>query len=160
MAKLRNLTDLQKLSLDITRGKVEKYSMTEGSDVIREAILEACGMENGWDVYKFQQNKYEVYRILSETITVAISELMIDKYRDWVDFKDTALGDIAEFRVTNNDLFKVGLVADGTNQLRRQKLLQGKLAMTGFPMGVKIYAEFLDFMMGKIDWQDLVSKPV
>lgn len=158
MAKLRNLTDLQKLSLDITRGKVEKYSMTEGSDVIREAILEACGMENGWDVYKFQQNKYEVYRILSETITVAISELMIDKYRDWVDFKDTALGDIAEFRVTNNDLFKVGLVADGTNQLRRQKLLQGKLAMTGFPMGVKIYAEFLDFMMGKIDWQDLVNR--
>ena len=157
MAKLRNLTDLQKLSLDITRGKVEKYSATEGSDVIREAILEACGMENGWDVYKFQQNKYEVYRILSETITVAISELMIDKYRDWVDFKDTALGDIAEFRVTNNDLFKVGLVADGTNQLRRQKLLQGKLAMTGFPMGVKIYAEFLDFMMGKIDWQDLVT---
>lgn len=158
MAKLRNLTDLQKLSLDITRGKVEKYSMTEGSDVIREAILEVCGMENGWDVYKFQQNKYEVYRILSETITVAISELMIDKYRDWVDFKDTALGDIAEFRVTNNDLFKVGLVADGTNQLRRQKLLQGKLAMTGFPMGVKIYAEFLDFMMGKIDWQDLVNR--
>lgn len=160
MAKLRNLTDLQKLSLDITRGKVEKYSMAEGSDVIREAILEACGMENGWDVYKFQQNKYEVYRILSETITVAISELMIDKYRDWVDFKDTALGDIAEFRVTNNDLFKVGLVADGTNQLRRQKLLQGKLAMTGFPMGVKIYAEFLDFMMGKIDWQDLVNRVV
>jgi len=132
--------------------------MTEGSDVIREAILDACGMENGWDVYKFQQNKYEVYRILSETITVAISELMIDKYRDWVDFKDTALGDIAEFRVTNNDLFKVGLVADGTNELRRQKLLQGRLAMTGFPMGVKIYAEFLDFMMGKIDWQDLVNR--
>ena len=158
MAKLRNLTDLQKLSLDITKGRVEKYSMTEGSDVIREAILEACGMENGWDVYKFQQNKYEVYRILSETITVAISELMIDRYRDWVDFKDTALGDVAEFRVTNNDLFKVGLVADGTNQLRRQKLLQGKLAMTGFPMGVKIYAEFLDFMMGKIDWQDLVNR--
>jgi len=158
MAKLRNLTDLQKLSLDIAKGKVEKYSMTEGSDVIREAILDACGMENGWDVYKFQQNKYEVYRILSETITVAISELMIDKYRDWVDFKDTALGDIAEFRVTNNDLFKVGLVADGTNELRRQKLLQGRLAMTGFPMGVKIYAEFLDFMMGKIDWQDLVNR--
>ena len=29
MAKLRNLTDLQKLSLDIVKGKVEKYSMTE-----------------------------------------------------------------------------------------------------------------------------------
>ena len=63
MARLRNLTDLQKLSLDIVKGKVEKYSANEGSDVIRQAILEACGMENGWDVYKFQQNKYEVYRM-------------------------------------------------------------------------------------------------
>ena len=25
-------------------------------------------------------------------------------------------------------------------------------------MGVKIYAEFLDFMMGKIDWQDMVNR--
>lgn len=158
MAKLRNLTDLQKLSLDICKGKVEKYSATEGSDVIRQAIAEACGMENGFDIYKFQQNKYEVYRILSETVTIALSELMIEKYRDWVDFKDVALGDTVSFNITNNDLFRVGLVADGTNEMRRQKLLQGKLAMTGFPMGVKIYAEFLDFMMGKIDWQDLVSR--
>ena len=158
MAKLRNLTDLQKLSLDITKGRVEKYSATEGSDVIREAILEACGMENGWDVYKFQENKFKVFRILSETITVSLSEMMIDKYREWVDFKDVALGDTVQFTVTNNDLFKVGLVADGTNQLRRQKLLQGRLAMTGFPMGVKIYAEFLDFMMGKVDWNELVAR--
>lgn len=158
MAKLRNLTDLQRLSLDICKGRVEKYSASEGSEVIRQAILDACGMNEGWDVYKFQQNKYEVYRILSETVTIALSEMVIDKYRDWVDFKDVALGDTVEFRVTNNDLFKVGLVADGTNEMRRQKLLQGKLAMTGFPMGVKIYAEFLDFMMGKIDWADLVSR--
>ena len=87
MAKLRNLTDLQKLSLDIVKGKVEKYSANEGSDVIRQAILEACDMGENWDVYKFQAKKYEVYRILSETITVAISEMMIDKYRDWVDLR-------------------------------------------------------------------------
>ena len=51
MARLRNLTDLQKLSLDIVKGKVEKYSANEGSDVIRQAILEACDMGENWDVY-------------------------------------------------------------------------------------------------------------
>ena len=58
MARLRNLTDLQKLSLDIVKGKVEKYSANEGSDVIRQAILEACDMGENWDVYKFQYKKY------------------------------------------------------------------------------------------------------
>ena len=68
MAKLRNLTDLQKLSLDIVKGKVEKYSANEGSDVIRQAILEACDMGENWDVYKFQAKKYEVFRYCGRAV--------------------------------------------------------------------------------------------
>lgn len=150
------LTDLQKLSLDICRGKVEKYSVEEGSDVIRQAILDACGGE--YDMYRFQQNKYEVYRILSESITIALAEMVVDKYKDFVDVKDVALGDTVEFYVTNNELFKVGLVADGTNELRRQRIVGSKLAMTGFPMGVKIYSEWLDFVLAKTDWQEFISR--
>lgn len=150
------LTDLQKLSLDICRGKVEKYSTEEGSQVIRQAVLDACGGE--YDMYKFQANKYEVYRILSESITIALAELVVDKYKDFVDVKDVALGDTVEFYVNNNELFKVGLVADGTNELRRQRIVGSKLAMTGFPMGVKIYSEWLDFVLGKTDWADFVQR--
>ena len=101
--------------------KVEKYSTTEANDVLRNAIFEAMGT-NEWDIYAFQENKYRVFKILSETITIAIAQKTIDKYRNWVEIKDVALGDIAEFKVMNGDLFKVGYVADGTNQLRRQRL--------------------------------------
>lgn len=153
---MAKLTDLQKLSLDIVRGKVEKYSVEEGSDVIRKAVLDACGGE--WDIYRFQQNKYEVYRILSEAVTIALAELVVDKYRDFVDVKDVALGDTVEFHVTNNELFKVGLVADGTNEMRRQRIVGSKLTMTGFPMGVKIYTEWLDFVLGKTDWNEFVQR--
>ena len=150
------LTDLQKLSLDICRGKVEKYSVEDGSQVIRQAILDACG--GTFDMYRFQQNKYEVYRILSETITIALAEMVVDKYKDFVEVKDVALGDTVEFYVTNNELFKVGMVADGTNQLRRQRIVGSKLAMTGFPLGVKIYTEWLDFVLGKTDWAEFIQR--
>lgn len=156
---MAKLTALQALSLDIVNNKVEKYSNTEANDVLRNAILEAMGTAN-WDVYAFQENKYKVFKILSETITIAVAQKTIDKYRNWVEIKDVALGDIAEFKVMNGDLFKVGYVADGTNQLRRQRLANGRLAMTSFPMGLKIYEELVLFMTGRIDWNELVNRVV
>ena len=78
---MAKLTNLQKLSLDVCRGSVEKYSVKDGSDAIRAQILEAMGTQE-WDVYKFQQNKFEVYRILSEAITVALAEMTLGKYND------------------------------------------------------------------------------
>ena len=156
---MAKLTALQALSLDIVNNKVEKYSNTEANDVLRNAILEAMGTSE-WDMYAFQENKYKVFKILSETITIAIAQKTIDKYRNWIEIKDVALGDIAEFKVMNGDLFKVGYVADGTNQLRRQRLTNGRLAMTSFPMGLKIYEELVLFMTGRIDWNDLVNRVV
>ena len=154
---MAKLTNLQKLSLDVCRGSVEKYSVKDGSDAIRAQILEAMGTQE-WDVYKFQQNKFEVYRILSEAITVALAEMTLGKYNDWVEYKDLALGDTVEFYIPNTDLFEVGYVADGTNQMRRQRIVNKKLAMSGFPLGIKVYEEFLSFMMGRVDWQELVRR--
>ncbi|MGL5348275.1 MAG: hypothetical protein ACRDA3_13070 [Peptostreptococcaceae bacterium] len=154
---MAKLTNLQKLSLDVCRGSVEKYSVKDGSDAIRRQILEAMGTDE-WDIYKFQQNKFEVYRILSEAITVALAELTLGKYDDWVEYKDLALGDTVEFYIPNNDLFEVGYVADGTNELRRQRITNKKLAMSGFPLGLKIYEEFLSYMMGRVDWSDMVNR--
>lgn len=154
---MAKLTNLQKLSLDVCRGSVEKYSVKDGSDAIRAQILEAMGTQE-WDVYKFQQNKFEVYRILSEAITVALAEMTLGKYNDWVEYKDLALGDTVEFYIPNTDLFEVGYVADGTNQMRRQRIVNKKLAMSGFPLGIKVYEEFLSFMMGRVDWAELVRR--
>ena len=59
----------------------------------------------------------------------------MDKYNSWVDFRNVALGDTTEFIVPNNDLFEVGLVSRGNDNLIRQRILGNKLQMTGFPMG-------------------------
>ena len=106
----------------------------------------------------FEHNKHLVFKILSEILDETVGRVILKKYNDWVDFRSVALGDTTEFIVPNNDLFEVGLVAHGTDSLIRQRILGNKIQMSGFPMGVKIYAEYLDFVMGKIDFAMMVQR--
>lgn len=133
-------------------------SEDEANELIRNAILKAAGCENGWDPYLFQHNKHLVFKILSEILDEVVGEQIMKQYETWVDFRSVALGDTIEFRVPNNDLFEVGIVADGTDNLRRQRIMHNKIAMNSFQLGLKIYEEYLMFVMGKIDWNDMVSR--
>lgn len=133
-------------------------SEDEANELIRKAILKAAGCENGWDKYMFEHNKHLVFKILSEILDEVVGEQVAKQYEEWVDFRSVALGDTIEFNVPNNDLFEVGIVADSTDNLRRQRILHGKIAMNSFQLGVKIYEEYLMFVMGKIDFVDMIKR--
>ena len=123
-------------------------SEEEGNELLRKAILKTAGCENGWDKYVFEHNKHLVFKLLSEVLEEVVGEQLMQQYEAWVDYRSVALGDTIEFKVPNQDLFEVGMVADGTDNLRRQRILHNKLAMQGFQLGVKIYEEYLMFVMG------------
>lgn len=133
-------------------------SEDEANELIRKAILKAAGCENGWDKYMFEHNKHLVFKILSEILDEVVGEQVAKQYEEWVDFRSVALGDTIEFNVPNNDLFEVGIVADGTDNLRRQRILHGKIAMNSFQLGAKIYEEFMMFQLGKIDFVDMIKR--
>ena len=59
----------------------------------------------------------------------------MQQYEAWVDYRSVALGDTIEFKVPNQDLFEVGLVCDGTDNLRRQRIMHNKVAMQSFQLG-------------------------
>ena len=133
-------------------------SEDEANQLIRKAVLKAAGCENGWDSYLFQHNKHLVFKLLSEILEEVVGEQIMQQYENWVDFRSVALGDTIEFRVPNKDLFEVGIVADGTDNLRRQRIMHGKVAMQSFQLGIKIYEEYMMFVMGRIDWADMVNR--
>jgi hypothetical protein len=133
-------------------------SVEDGNQLIRNAIMEVAGCKDKWDYHMFNHNKHLVFRLLSEILEETIGQSIMEKYESWVDFRSVALGDTIEFRVPNKDLFEVGYVADGVDNLRRQRILHGKIAMNSFKLGVKIYEEFDSFRMGRIDWADLVNR--
>lgn len=138
----------------------ERFGRSEedANNLIRKAVLKAAGCENKWDHYMFQQNKYMVFKLLSEVLDEIVGEQVMKQYEAWVDFRNVALGDTIEFKVPNQELFNVGIVADGVDNLRRQRIMHNKIAMNGFQLGVKIYEEFMMFQLGRIDWADMINR--
>lgn len=155
-----NLTDLQKLSLDCYRGTVQKYSQAEGEEMLRQAlneIVDFCVEDPNKFYREFKKHENEFFEIVEELITINVRRLANDAFNDWVEFKDYGLGVKPEFRVVNNELYKVSNIATGLKDLRRQKLYDKRLDTRAFKMGIKIYQEFFDFITGKINWAECVN---
>lgn len=150
------LTDLQKLAVDTYRGSVTKYSKTEAESAIRNAVVDACGGE--WNYFSFNKNKWDVYQIMSEVLSVGLGELLIGKFDNFADVRDTELGDTVEFLVEDNSLFRVATIADGNTDIRRQKVYNKKLTITTEKLAIKIYEEFDRFIAGRIDWATMVDR--
>ena len=158
---MSNMLSVKDVAVALYHGNIQtKFGRSEedANQLIRAAILKAAGCENGWDRYMFEHNKHLVFKILSEILDEVVGEQVAKQYENWVDFRNVALGDTIEFNVPNNDLFEVGIVADGTDNLRRQRIMHNKIAMNSFQLGVKIYEEYLMFVMGKIDFVDMIKR--
>ena len=157
MAEL-NIKEVRAMAYDLYKGRTSNFSAEEANEAIKNIILEAGGCKDEWNMYRFQENKYRVFEIMKEILTPIVAENVIDRYASWVEIRDIALGDTIEFEVMNQDLFKIGYVADGTSELRRQNLVHGRLAMTHFQLGAKIYCEFDEFRRGRIDFAEWIVR--
>lgn len=156
MAKLRQMSELQKLSMDAYTGKVDKFSVENAETLIREKLTECVGGK--WNYRNFKKNEHDFYALIEELITINLSNLTVEAFGDWVEVKDFELGDKIEFIVENTNLFQVGNIATGTNTIRRQRMLDSKLPTTAYKLSIAIYEEFDKFIAGRIEWAKLVDK--
>lgn len=153
-----NVQEVRDMAYDLYKGRTANFDKETANNAIRNIILEAAGCAEKWDMYTFMDNKYKVFAIMKEILTPVVAEAVNNRFDAWVDIEDIALGDTKEFEVLNMDLFEIGYVADGTSELRRQKLVNGKLAMTQFQLGAKIYTEFDDFRRGRVDFAQMIDR--
>lgn len=156
---MRKMTDLQKLSRDILDGNVREFeNKGAAEDAIRNAIIDVCGGE--WNMYKFNHNKNLVYEIMAEVIDLDVEASIEDAFNEFMDIHNVNLYDTIEFDVEDKSLFRVGVIAAGNTDIRRQTLINGKFTVTTEKIGVKIYTEFDQFVSGRIDWAKLVARVV
>ena len=153
-----NVQEVRDMAYDLYKGRTANFDKETANNAIRNIILEAAGCAEKWDMYTFMDNKYKVFAIMKDILTPVVAEAVNNRFDAWVDIEDIALGDTKEFEVLNMDLFEIGYVADGTSELRRQKLVNGKLAMTQFQLGAKIYTEFDDFRRGRVDFAQMIDR--
>ena len=156
MAKFKVKNEIQKLSLDLYNGNVEKYSNEEANEVLRQAINDACG--GTFTKNTFMDNKGKVFQILEDALSIATGYTLYERFEDLAEIHDVALGDTIEFTIEDTDLFKISTISVGNRDIRRQKLYGKKLTVSVEKLAVKIYEDLDRFLAGRINWANMIDR--
>lgn len=134
-----------------------QFSASDADKMIRGAFLEHIGVEK-IDHRIYRRNKPVIFDILEETITPIINRRLEDSMGRLAEVRNIGWGDTTEFLVDSADLFEVAVVADGTANIRRQRMDSGRIDVTMSTYAVSIYEEFYRFLAGLVNWGALVDK--
>lgn len=157
-----NMNDIVKLAVDAYRGNVEKYSVAQSQDTLRQALIDLNGGKTTLDYRAIRDGQCKGLFTLIETILdrTVVEGLQGDEFfNSFVDFRNVAEGDSPIFYVEDSDLFVVSDVADGTQGIRRQRLTGMSEAQIPTTMKmVRIYDEMNRVLSGRIDFNDMITK--
>lgn len=146
------------LAKEVGLGKtLTQFSAKDADQMIRGAFLEEIGVEQ-IDFNTYRENKYKIFRILQETINPIVNERLENSMGSFAEVRNVTWGDTTEFIIENPELFDVAVIADGTANLRRQRLDNGRVHVDMNNYGISIYDEFLRFLAGRVNWASMVDK--
>lgn len=160
MADIMN--DVVKIAVDSYKGNVEKYSVKQAQDTVREALIEA---NNGKTTLNYRDIRDGKCQGLFSLIEIVLGATVVeglqnnDFFNSFVDFRNVAEGDSPVFVTEDSDLFVIADVADGTQGIRRQRL-SGKHEVqipTTMKM-VRIYEELNRVLSGRVDFNYMINK--
>lgn len=156
-----NIKDIVKLAVDANKGCVEKYSVRQSQEALREALIEANNGKTTLNYRDIRDGKCSglfaiVEEILANTVADNISnDALINAL---VDYRNIALGDTPVFVAEDSDLFVVAEAAEGTQGIRRQRLNSAEFTIpTSFKV-VRIYEELNRVLAGRVDFNEMIRK--
>ncbi len=159
---MAEMNDIVKLAVDAHKGCVQKYSVAQSQEILREALINANNGKTALDYRDIRDGKCSGLFTLIETILDAtvVQGLQGDEYfNSLVDFRNVAEGDSPVFYVEDNNLFVVSDAADGTYGIRRQRLNGTSEAVIPTSMKVvRIYEEMNRVLSGRVDFNTMINK--
>lgn len=134
----------------------------QAEDILRKEIFEAVGLDinKPFTPRMYENNKGAIFAIIEETISPIINDRLEQQMGSFAEVRNLAWGDTIVFDVENPDLFEVAVISDGTSNLRRQRLDNGKIPVEVKTLGIKVYDEFYRFMAGRTNWAQVIDKVV
>ena len=158
---MAEMNDIVKLAIDAHNGAVEKYSVKQSQDVLRQALIDANGGSTKLNYRAIRDGKCNglfalVEEILSRTV---VDGLTGDEFfNTLVDFRNVAEGDQNQFVVEDSNLFVIDDVANGTQGIRRQRISGTSTVTIPTTMKmVRIYEEMNRVLSGRVDFNHLIS---
>lgn len=159
---MADMNNIVKVAVDAYHGNVEKYSVGQSMELLRQAMVEANGGSTVLNYKNIRDGKCNgLFTLIEEILSRTVVEgLQGDEYFNaLVDFRNVAEGDKNLFEVEDSDLFVVSDAADGTQGIRRQRL--GGVSETSIPTSmkfVKIYEELNRVLSGRVDFNHFIGK--
>ena len=86
-----NITDVRDMAYSLYKGKTANFDAESANEAIKNIILKTAGCEDGWDMYKFMDNKYKVFAIMREILTPVVAENVLARFESWVDIEDIVI---------------------------------------------------------------------
>lgn len=164
---MTDMNSIKNLVFDLNAGKQsfdvegKSFGRSDAVDALRQKLIEANGGSPVLDYKAYRRNKVEIFEIIEELVPTIVNEGLTGSefFMNYVDYRNTNLGDKNEFVVPDNSVFVVSEIADGIATPRRQRIgsVTTKSVDTYYHV-VRMYDEFSRFMSGRIDWNDLVNK--
>ena len=159
---MADMYDIVKLAVDAYHGTVEKYTVNQSMDTLRQALIDANGGSTVLNYKNIRDGKCNgLFTLIEEILSRTVVEgLQGDEFFNaMVDFRNVAEGDQNLFLVEDNYLFVVADTADGTQAVRRQRL--GGQTETSIPTSMKtvrIYEELNRVLSGRVDFNYFINK--
>lgn len=140
----------------------DNLSLENAEEIFRKEIFEAVGLDINKPLKPrdYLNNRGQIFAIIEDTITPIVNDRLEAQMGEFAEVSILAWGDTKEFDVENPDLFEVSIVTDGTNNLRRQRLDNGKMKVEIETLGIKVYDEFYRFLAGRTNWARVIDKVV
>lgn len=159
---MADMKDIVKLAVDGYKGRVEKYSVEQSQDTLRQALIEANNGKTSLNYKDIRDGKCSgLFTLIEEILSRTVVEgLQGDEFfNSFVDFRNVAEGDQNVFLTEDNNLFVVAEAADGTQGIRRQRL--SGVSDVSIPTTLKvvrIYEELNRVLAGRVDFNAMIAK--
>lgn len=157
-------TTLIKLGVDHVKGiSVANFEGASRNEAIRDKMFEVMEVTDGkFDAMKYEAHKHEVFAIIREVLKQTIANgdgVMSQFYNTFVEEKYVDMGDKVEYEIENDAYLTVGKISGNNWDLKRQRMDKGAtFTVSTDAYYVKVYDFFKRFMIGRMDFAELVAQ--
>lgn len=148
---------LIQMGVDLYFNRIPNYSKEDANKAFHQAMLEVTGGKT--NVFELDpMQRHNMFNLIQVTIDTLIPQIISADYDRFCEVKNVQLGDKPIFQVTDPSFFKVGIVADGVNSVRSQRLDQGQLVVSTKNKTIKIAEDLTRFLSGRCDWATMINR--
>lgn len=155
------MNEIIRTAVDAYHGNVQKYTVGESQEALRNALIELNGGSTKLDYRKIRDGQCNgmfalIEQILDRTVVDGLTGS--EFFNNFVDFRNVAEGDQPVFYIKDGDTYTVAKAADGTQAIRRQRLSGWKeTTIPTYMHYVRIYEELNRILAGRVDFNEMIA---